>query len=194
MAGKDLFDYIAKREYVLPEERAKTIIYQIMKGVRYLHSFGIVHRDLKLENIMMSDQTDKAQPKIVDFGLSKIIGPNETANEPFGTLGYVAPEVLKKQPYTYSCDVWSLGCILYALLSGSLPFDHNDQKELMRMTMEDQLKFELNAWDKITSTCKNLIIELLKKSALQRISLDEALQHSWFNSVRGKFSSDSLGY
>jgi serine/threonine protein kinase len=60
--------------------------------------------------------------------------------------------------------------------------------------MEDQLKFELNAWDKITSTCKNLIIELLKKSALQRISLDEALQHSWFNSVRGKFSSDSLGY
>jgi len=86
---------------------------------------------------MMSDTTDKAIPKIVDFGLSKIIGPNESATEPFGTLGYVAPEVLKKQPYTFNCDVWSLGCISYALLSGSLPFDHNDQKELMRMTMED---------------------------------------------------------
>jgi len=96
MQGKDLFDYIAKRDYSLPEERAKTIIFEIMQGVRYLHSFGIVHRDLKLENVMMTEQKDSAHPKIVDFGLSKIIGPDETANEPFGTLGYVAPEVLKK--------------------------------------------------------------------------------------------------
>lgn len=157
MAGKDLFDYIAKRDYVLPEERAKSIMFQIIQGVHYLHSFGIVHRDLKLENIMMSDQKEQASPKIVDFGLSKIIGPNETANEPFGTLGYVAPEVLKKQPYTFSCDIWSLGCILYALLSGSLPFDHNDQKELMRMTMEDALKFDLPVWDKVSITCKGLL-------------------------------------
>jgi serine/threonine protein kinase len=126
MKGKDLFDYIAKRNYKLPEERAKAIIYQIMLGVRYLHSFGIVHRDLKLENIMMTESNDHGQPKIVDFGLSKIIGPSETATEPFGTLGYVAPEVLKKSPYSFSCDIWSLGCILYALLSGSLPFDHNE--------------------------------------------------------------------
>ena len=99
---------------------------------------------------MMNDTNDKAIPKIVDFGLCKIIGPNETANEPFGTLGYVAPEVLKKQPYSFSCDVWSIGSILYALLSGSLPFDHNDQKELMRMTMEDTLKFELPVWDRVS--------------------------------------------
>jgi len=65
-------------------------------GVKYLHGFGIVHRDLKLENIMMSDQTENAMPKIVDFGLAKIIGPSNTASEPFGTLGYVAPEVLLK--------------------------------------------------------------------------------------------------
>ena len=100
------------------------LTYQIARGVLYLHEFGIVHRDLKLENIMMSDGTDNAVPKIVDFGLAKIIGPSNTAMEPFGTLGYVAPEVLRKQPYTFSCDVWSLGCIIYALLSGSLPFDH----------------------------------------------------------------------
>jgi len=100
---------------------------------------------------MMSNSTDRAVPKIVDFGLSKIIGPNETATEPFGTLGYVAPEVLKKQPYSYSCDMWSIGCILYALISGSLPFDHNNQKELMRMTMDDTLKFDLPIWDNISS-------------------------------------------
>lgn len=151
MQGKDLFDYIAKRGYSLPEERAKFVIYQILQGVKYLHRFGIVHRDLKLENIMMSNSTDRAIPKIVDFGLSKIIGPNETATEPFGTLGYVAPEVLKKQPYSFSCDMWSIGCILYALISGSLPFDNNNQKELMRMTMDDQLKFDLPIWDMISS-------------------------------------------
>lgn len=89
-----------------------------------MHSYGIVHRDIKLENVMMSDTSEKAVPKLVDFGLAKIIGPSEKTTEPFGTLGYVAPEVLKKEPYTFSCDLWSLGCITYALLSGSLPFDH----------------------------------------------------------------------
>ncbi len=73
---------------------------------------------------MMSDNTIRSIPKLVDFGLAKFIGPNEKAIEPFGTLGYVAPEVLLKQPYSYGCDMWSFGCIMYALLSGCLPFDH----------------------------------------------------------------------
>ena len=84
---------------------------------------------------MMSDNSEAAIPKLVDFGLAKMIGPNETAVEPFGTLGYVAPEVLQKQPYSYSCDMWSFGCIIYALLSGSLPFDHKLQKETIKMTL-----------------------------------------------------------
>ena len=99
MAGKDLFDYIAKRDYVLPEERAKSIMFHIIQGVHYLHSFGIVHRDLKLENIMMSDQKEQASPKIVDFGLSKIVIPNEKMFDSCGTPAYVAPEVLNKRGY-----------------------------------------------------------------------------------------------
>ena len=71
----------------------------------------------------MSDNTINSIPKLVDFGLAKFIGPNEKAIEPFGTLGYVAPEVLLKQPYSFACDMWSFGCIMYALLSGCLPFD-----------------------------------------------------------------------
>jgi len=77
------------------------IAYQIVSGLKYMHSYGVVHRDLKLENIMMSDQTDNAVPKIVDFGLAKMIGPSEKAEEPFGTLGYVAPEILLKKPYSF---------------------------------------------------------------------------------------------
>lgn len=86
---------------------------------------------------MMSDTSDKSVPKLVDFGLAKIMGPSEKSSEPFGTLGYVAPEVLKKEPYGFSCDMWSYGCIIYALLSGSLPFDHESQKETVRMTIHD---------------------------------------------------------
>ena len=103
--------------------------------MEYLHGYGIVHRDLKLENILMSDKSPSAIPKLVDFGLSKIIGPFESASEPFGTLGYVAPEVLLKKSYSYSCDLWSLGCIAYALISGSLPFDHSDPKSLAKLTI-----------------------------------------------------------
>ena len=130
---------------------------------------------------MMSDGTDKSMPKIVDFGLAKIIGPSETATEPFGTLGYVAPEVLKKQPYTFSCDVWSFGCIIYAMLSGSLPFDHESQKETIRMTLEDKLVFDLPCWNDLSDTCKDLITKLLQKDPVNRITLDEAMNHRWFS-------------
>ena len=95
-----------------------------MLAIKYLHSYGIVHRDIKLENIMMSDNTETSIPKLVDFGLAKLIGPNECAYDQFGSLGYVAPEIIRKEPYSFSCDLWSYGCILHALLCGSLPFDH----------------------------------------------------------------------
>ncbi len=100
MQGADLFDYLQARDFNLGEDRVKEIAWQLVSGIKYLHSYGIVHRDLKLENIMMTDTTNKSVPKLVDFGLAKMIGPHEKAEEPFGTLGYVAPEILNKQPYS----------------------------------------------------------------------------------------------
>jgi serine/threonine protein kinase len=100
MGGSDLFDYLSAREFNLGENRVREISYQLALGIKYLHSYGIVHRDLKLENVMMSDTTDQSIPKLVDFGLAKMIGPKEKADEPFGTLGYVAPEILEKKPYS----------------------------------------------------------------------------------------------
>lgn len=142
-----------------------------------------MHRDLKLENVMMSDNSEESVPKIVDFGLSKIIGPNETAIEPFGTLGYVAPEVLKKEPYNFSCDLWSLGCIIYALISGSLPFDHEDNKETIRMTMEEDLVFDLKCWKSVTPDVKELISGLLEKVAENRFTLNDVFNSSWFKNL-----------
>lgn len=186
MQGKDLFDYIQFRKFKLSEDRVKEIGMQLVIAIKYLHSYGIVHRDLKLENIMMSDNSEKAIPKLVDFGLAKMIGPNEKADEPFGTLGYVAPEVLKKDPYSFSCDIWSLGCILYALLSGSLPFDDENQKETIRLTLESKLNFEKPSWNAISSDCIDLIKKLLEKDPMRRITLKEIVKHPWFKTLSAK--------
>jgi serine/threonine protein kinase len=86
LCGGDLFTYLEKRKFTIPESRAKVIAHQISTALYYLHSFGVAHRDLKPENILMAENTDNTDLKIVDFGLSKIIGPNETSLDPFGTL------------------------------------------------------------------------------------------------------------
>mmetsp|Transcript_3532 Transcript_3532/g.2566 ORF Transcript_3532/g.2566 Transcript_3532/m.2566 type:complete len:143 (-) Transcript_3532:6-434(-) len=85
-AGGDLFHYLDKRDFKVTEDLARHIAHQIAAAIYYLHSYGIAHRDLKLENILMTDSTDQAELKLVDFGLSKMVGPNETSNDPFGTL------------------------------------------------------------------------------------------------------------
>lgn len=86
LSGGDLFTYLEKRKFTIPEARAKSLSHQIATALYYLHSFGVAHRDLKPENILMADNSEMSDLKIVDFGLSKIIGPNETSLDPFGTL------------------------------------------------------------------------------------------------------------
>ena len=180
MQGADLFDYLQSRDFNLGEDRVKEIALQLAAGIKYLHSYGIVHRDLKLENVMMTDSTNKSVPKLVDFGLAKMIGPSEKAEEPFGTLGYVAPEILNKQPYTNQCDLWSLGCILYALLCSSLPFDHDSQKETIRMTCEDPVKFDSPQWKYYSRSCIDCISKLLIKKPEERMTLGQMIKHPWF--------------
>jgi len=94
LCGGDLFTYLEKRNFEISEKRSKVLSHQIATALYYLHSFGVAHRDLKPENILMVSDDNDSDLKIVDFGLSKIIGPNESSLDPFGTLSYVAPEVL----------------------------------------------------------------------------------------------------
>lgn len=132
LSGGDLFSYLEKRSFNLSEERAKELSHQIATALYYLHSFGVAHRDLKPENILMSSETDISDCKIVDFGLSMIVGPTQTSLAPYGTLSYVAPEVLLQKPYGKEVDVWSLGVITYLMLARVLPFDDEDEKEIAR--------------------------------------------------------------
>ncbi len=87
-SGNDLFSYLQKRSFKIKESRAAKIIHKLATAVFYIHSYGIVHRDLKPENILMTDNSDDADIRLLDFGLSKIIGPTQLCKEPYGTLVY----------------------------------------------------------------------------------------------------------
>mmetsp|Transcript_7446 Transcript_7446/g.6713 ORF Transcript_7446/g.6713 Transcript_7446/m.6713 type:complete len:124 (+) Transcript_7446:2194-2565(+) len=123
----------------------------------------------------MTDSTDQAHLKLVDFGLSRMVGPNETSNDPFGTLSYVAPEVLMQRPYGKNVDLWSLGVIIYVLLSGMLPFDSDDNKETARQTIYDPVPFDHSCWNEVSKDAKDIIIKLLEKDRFKRIPLEDVL-------------------
>ena len=184
--GSDLFTYIEKRGYKLEEKKACEIIHKLCAAVYYLHSYGIVHRDLKPENIIMTDHTDNADIRLLDFGLSKILGPTEKCSEPFGTISYVAPEVLKQEYYGREVDIWSIGIITYLLLCGCLPFDdEKSEKEIIRQTIEDPVPFPSNIWDKLSSEAKEFVDRLLQKNPEERMNIKDALEHEWIK----KFSN-----
>jgi serine/threonine protein kinase len=179
-AGGDLFSYIEKRNYKLPEPRAAQIIHKLSMAIFYIHSYGIIHRDLKPENILMTDESDNADIRLLDFGLSKIIGPNEKCTEPFGTLSFVAPEVLKGKPYDKSVDLWSIGIIAYLLMCGFLPFDdEHSEREIARQTIQDPVPYPSNIWKNLSPEAKEFVGSLLKKNPEERIGIKEVLNSKW---------------
>lgn len=118
------------------EKEAALIAHQILEALDYLHLCGIVHRDLKPENILVRCDPDThvaQQVKLTDFGLSKIIVPNEQMFDSCGTPAYVAPEVLSKKGYGKEIDIWSTGVILYTMLARSLPFHSSDKKKTFKL-------------------------------------------------------------
>lgn len=137
LKGNDLFHFITSNK--LEEKHIQYLFLQLIKGAKYMHELlGIVHRDIKLENIMMSGETMKdflagtALPKIIDFGLSKTLLPGERSPDPFGTLIYCSPEIILGRPHTKATDIWSLGIVLYAMLTDRMPFVTYDKKETSR--------------------------------------------------------------
>lgn len=147
--------------------------------IYYLHWMGIAHRDLKPENILMVDSTDDSAIKLVDFGLSKTFLPGEKCQEPYGTLGYVAPEVLMRIPYDIAVDCWAFGIILFLMLGRHIPFDSDDDRKIGRMTIHTPINFDHPAWRHISNEGKDLVAKLLVKNPKKRITIKQALDHQW---------------
>ncbi len=174
LKGGELFERIVGRPRFSEEECCK-VIRPLLESVAYLHDLGIVHRDLKPENILCGENLEDL--KIADFGLSKMILPTEKMEAACGTLSYVAPEVLTLQGYGREADLWSVGVIMFLLLCGKLPFDGDDQSEIIRLTVQAELKTNPNVWNKLSDEVKSLIKGLLNKNPKERISARDALRH-----------------
>ena len=182
LSGGSLSNYLKKNKYNLSDKKIVKIIYQIALGLQYLHQYGIVHRDLKPDNIMLSEKGDMNQIKIMDFGLSKIMGPKETVDDGFGTLCYVAPEVLLRIPYNNEIDIWSLGVIFYFMSCGILPFDDSsdDEEIIGKKIVFSECKFPKEKWANRDKDIIELIKLCFKKKAEQRITINEFLNNPIF--------------
>ena len=178
--GGTLGQYFKKKKFNFSERQAMNIMSQLASGVNYLHQYGIVHRDLKPDNIMITQQNEYGVIKIMDFGLSKIVSPHEKMVEGYGTLSYVAPEVLLRTPYNKEVDIWSMGVILFYMLSGRLPFRGSKEQEVAEKIVYEQLEFDEDDWETRTQKVQDLIACCLEKKAEDRIKIKDFINHPWF--------------
>jgi hypothetical protein len=178
--GGNLTSYLNKKHFNISEKKFSIIMKQIGEGIKYLHENGIVHRDIKPENIMIYEKGNNINIKITDFGLSKIMSKNEKANEAFGTLFYVAPEILLKIPYGNKVDIWSLGVLLFYVLTGRFPFQDINEKGLGHKIILENNIFNNEEWNNRSIYVRDLIKKCLKKDPKDRIDINKFLKHDWF--------------
>jgi len=171
--GDELYNYLTNNGPIEPSKVQK-IFTQLVGAVSYVHSKSCVHRDLKLENILLDKHGDV---KLCDFGFTREYeGKSSYLQTWCGTVCYSAPEMLKGEKYAgEKVDVWSLGIILYALLCGELPFDEDDETVTKMKILKEEPKFP----DSMPGSAKDLIQALLSKRSLLRPSLAEILAHPW---------------
>ena len=185
----ELFSYI-KNKY--SERQLAVLFYQVFSGLWYLHDNKILHRDIKLENIMISrKETDNETgeelfwAKIIDFGTAKIFEKNKKEKDVVGSSYYIAPEVLK-QNYNEKCDTWSVGVILYMMLVGRAPFDGKDDEEIICKINSADYNSKEPKLLKHSSEVRDLVSKLLQKDTEKRYSAKEALAHPWFEKFGGR--------
>ena len=186
LSGGPLLQYFKDNKYKLKEARVRDIIHQISTALFYLKSFGIAHRDMKPDNIMMASKDDTSEIKLIDFGLSKIIGPKERSKDPFGTIPYAAPEIILRKPYSHSVDIWSLGVTMFFLLTGFHPFDSHDQQELLKKIVRQEPDWDAEEWKDASDDAKSLCKKLLEKDKEKRIEIEQVLENEWITAGNEK--------
>ncbi|TPX36160.1 hypothetical protein SmJEL517_g01652 [Synchytrium microbalum] len=171
----ELYRYIQKRKQPLSEPEARHVLSQITRGLMYLHANGIIHRDLKLSNLLLTDNFDV---KIADFGLAvKLSEPDGEQKTMCGTPNYISPEIVSRQPYGLMSDVWSLGCMVVTLLTGTPPFESSAVKQ----TLDRVSRVDYVLPDSLSVEAKDLITRLLQKDPKRRLPLNKILAHPFFS-------------
>ncbi|XP_061189688.1 testis-specific serine/threonine-protein kinase 4-like [Saccostrea echinata] len=174
----DLLDYIRSKK-TIPESQCGLWFRQFHDGMLYMHSKGVVHRDLKCENVLLDKHFHL---KVTDFGFAKKI--QKTKNGDFkpsetycGSYAYAPPEILKGTPYDpFFADVWSMGVVLFTMLYGRLPFDDSNHKKLLKQVLQ---KVVFPAKPEVSEDCRILIVKMLSKMP-ERVPLSNIQFDTWF--------------
>ncbi|KAK3744812.1 hypothetical protein QZH41_008982, partial [Actinostola sp. cb2023] len=195
MRGGELLDKILKHK-CLSEREAANVMYTLASAIAFLHEEGVVHRDLKPSNIMYADNSGTPESlRIVDFGFAKQMrATNGLLMTPCYTANFVAPEVLKKQGYDAGCDIWSLGVLLYTMISGLTPFavgPEDPPSVILARIGEGTYSLAGGPWDAASDLSKDIVRQMLHVNPRLRLTAKQVLQHPWVVS-RHHLSNDRL--
>ncbi|CAF90187.1 unnamed protein product, partial [Tetraodon nigroviridis] len=178
ISGGELFERIIDEDFELTEREVIKYMLQIIDGVNFIHKQGVVHLDLKPENIMCVNKTG-SKIKLIDFGLARRLENAGTLKVLFGTPEFVAPEVINYEAIGYATDMWSIGVICYILLSGLSPFMGDNDNETLSNVTSATWDFEDEAFDEISENAKDFITNLLKKDMKARLTCAQCFEHPW---------------
>lgn len=182
-SGGELFERIINKGYY-SENEAADLMYKIVWVISHLHMKGIVHRDIKPENFMFEDSKEGAELKLIDFGLSGKFGKEISKSKTIlGTPFYLAPEALYGE-YSFPGDMWSIGVLIYIVLSGKLPFPGQNSEQVYDNILRGKFKMSGPRWENIGEHPKDLIRKLLVIDPIERFTAEQALAHPWFNQPR----------
>ncbi|XP_076834292.1 serine/threonine-protein kinase D1 isoform X2 [Brachyhypopomus gauderio] len=176
----------------LPERITKFLVTQILVALRHLHFKNIVHCDLKPENVLLASADSFPQVKLCDFGFARIIGEKSFRRSVVGTPAYLAPEVLRNKGYNRSLDMWSVGVIIYVSLSGTFPF--NEDEDIHDQIQNAAFMYPPNPWKKVTQEAIDLINNLLQVKMRKRYSVDKSLSHPWLQDYQMWLDLRNLEY
>ncbi|XP_013393146.1 MAP kinase-activated protein kinase 2 [Lingula anatina] len=185
MEGGELFSRIQERaDNAFTEREAAGVIHDIAQAIHHLHSMDIAHRDLKPENLLYDKKGPNATLKLTDFGFAKQTSNSlKSLQTPCYTPYYVAPEVLGPEKYDKSCDMWSLGVIMYILLCGYPPFYSNHgmaiSPGMKKRIRNGQYEFPNPEWNRVSKDAKDVIKGLLKTEPDDRLSIEQVMRHKW---------------
>lgn len=165
---------------VFTERMAIDISRSVLRSLIFVSERNVVHRDIKLQNVLFRSAGDFKTLKLVDFGLSRVLGENETLRDFCGSVGYIPPEIYMNQSYRYEVDMFAFGVLLFRLLSGERPFPTSNSQILRRHTVEYRYTVIGNAWATVSDTAKDLVRKLLINRQ-ERLTAVQALAHPWFS-------------
>lgn len=193
-AGGDVFDRLSKRSHY-SEKDARDLTRILLETLQAIHSLNIVHRDLKPENLLLKSPDDDASVLVADFGFARHVpkdGNHRGCRTRCGTPAFVAPEIVRGDPYDTGVDLWSAGCLLYFLLGGYPPFTAANHRALFRKIRAGDFMFHEKHFENVSTPAKQLISHLLTVSVTKRWTSEQALQSDWLKESASKLDQRDL--